>query len=65
MTGKYRGAAHFSCNANCKLSKKVPVIFHNLRGYDSHFIIKEMGKYDTKVSAIPNGLEKCMGFKKQ
>ena len=35
ITGKYRGAAHFSCNDNLKLSKKVPVIFQNLRGYDS------------------------------
>ena len=31
VTGKCRGAAHFSCNANCKLSKKVPVILHNLK----------------------------------
>ena len=30
ITEKFRGAAHFSCNANFKLSKKVPVIFHNL-----------------------------------
>ena len=35
ITGKYGGAAHFSCNANLKLSKKVPLIFHNLRGYQS------------------------------
>ena len=62
VTGKYRGAAHFSCNANCKLSKKVPVIFHNLRGYDSHLIIKEINKFDIKVSVIPNGLEKHMAF---
>ena len=62
VTGKYRGAAHFSCNANCKLSKKVPVIFHNLRGYDSHLKIKEMDKFDVRVSVIPNGLEKCMAF---
>ena len=60
VAGKYRGAAHFSCNANCKLSKNVPVIFHNLRGYDSHLIIKEMDKFDVKV--IPNGLEKYMTF---
>ena len=62
VTGKYRDAAHFSCNANCKLSKKVPVIFHNLRGHDSHLIIKEIGKFDVKVSVIPNGLEKYMAF---
>ena len=62
ITRKYRGAAHFSCNANFKLSKKVPVIFHNLRGYDSHLIIKEVGKFDVKVIVIPNGLEAHMAF---
>ena len=62
ITGKYRGAAHWSCNINLKLSKKNPVIFHNLRGYDSHFIIKEIGKFDVKISVIPSGLEKYMAF---
>ena len=38
ITGKYRGSTHWSCNVNLKLTKKVPVIFHNLRGYDSHLI---------------------------
>ena len=33
---KYRGAAHWSCNINLKLSRKIPLIFHNLRGCDSH-----------------------------
>ena len=28
VTGKYRGSAHWSCNINLKLTKKVPVIFH-------------------------------------
>ena len=32
ITGKYRGALHWSCNINLKISKKVPVIFHNLKG---------------------------------
>ena len=62
ITGKYRGAAHWSCNINLKLSKKIPVIFHNLRGCDSHLIIKEISKSDVKVSVIPNGLQKYMAF---
>ena len=40
IKGKYRGAAHWSCNINLKLTDKIPVIFHNLRGYYSHLIIK-------------------------
>ena len=56
ITGKYRGAAHWSCNANLKLSKKILVIFHTLRVYDSHFIIKEISEFDVKVSVVPSGL---------
>ena len=62
ITGKYRGAAHWSCNINLKISKKVPVIFHNLKGYDSHLIFKELSKFDCKIKVIPNGLEKYMRF---
>ena len=36
ITEKYRGSAHWSCNINLKLTKIVPSIFHNLKGYDSH-----------------------------
>ena len=62
ITGKYRGAAHWSCNINLIVSKKVPVIFHNLKGYDSLLIFKELNKFDCRVSVIPNGLEKYMSF---
>ena len=62
ITGKYRGSAHQDCNNNLKLTKKVPVIFHNLMGYDSHLIIQEIGKFDVEVSVIPNGLKRYMAF---
>ena len=62
VTGKFRGAAHWSCNINLQLTKKVPVIFHNLRGYDSHLIFNELDKFDVKIKVIPNGLEKYMAF---
>ena len=44
------------------MTKKIPVIFHDLRGNDSHLIIKELSKFDVKVSVIPNGLEKYMAL---
>ena len=31
VSGKYRGAAHWSCNINLKITKEVPAIFHNLK----------------------------------
>ena len=62
VTGKFRGAAHRSCNINFQLTKKIPVIFHNLRGYDSHLIFNELDKFDVKINVIPNGLEKYMAF---
>ena len=62
VTGKFRGAAHWNCNINFQLAKNVPVIFHNLRGYDSNLILNELDKFDVKISVIPNGLEKYMAF---
>ena len=60
ITGKYRGSAHCSCNINLRLTKKDPIIFHKLKGFDNHLIMQEIGKFDVKASVIPNGLEKYM-----
>ena len=38
------------------------MIFHNLRGYDSHLIFHELKKFDVRIDIIPNGLEKYMAF---
>ena len=62
VTGKFRGAAYWDCNINFQLTEKVPVIFHNLKGYDSHLIFSELHKFNLKINVIPNGLEKYMAF---
>ena len=41
VTGRYRGSANHDCNVSFSLTDMIPVIFHNLRGYDSHFIMQE------------------------
>ena len=79
ITGKFRGSAHQECNLKLRINPKeikIPVIFHNLRGYDSHFIMQEIGKivkeytYKDKkgevkqmnINAIPCNMEKYMAF---
>ena len=64
VTDKYRGSAHWSSSINFKLTKNVPVIFHNLKRYDSHLIMQKIGKLDVKVIVIPNALEEQMAFTK-
>ena len=79
ITGKFRGSAHLECNLKLRIKPediKIPVVFHNLRGYDSHFIIQQIGeiakkhaytnkkgeKQDLSINAIPNNMEKYMAF---
>ena len=47
---------------NFQLTKKVPVTFHNSRGYKSHLIFDELNKFDVKIDVIINRLEKYMTF---
>ena len=51
ITGKFRGSAHQECNLKLRIKPediKIPVIFHNLRGYDSHFIMQQIGEIANK-----------------
>ena len=61
-TDKFRGAAQWNCNLNFQLTKNVPVILHNLIGYDSHLIFRELEKFDAKTSVISNGFGKYKAF---
>ena len=49
VTRKFRGTAHWSCNINLQLTKKVPAMFHNLGGYNSHLIFCELNKFDVNL----------------
>ena len=62
IIGKFRSAVHWSCNINLQFTEKVPVIFHNLRGYGSHLIFWELNKFDVKNDVIQNRLGKFMEF---
>ena len=76
-TGKYRGSAHEDCNLNYSMTNKIPVVFHNLQGYDSHFIMQEIGNivkknayfdkegkkvYEMSINVIPCNMEKYLAF---
>jgi len=63
LTGKYRGATHSDCNLNYKFTKRIPVVFHNLKNYDVHLLIKPMGMIkDKAISCIPTNDEKYISF---
>lgn len=64
FSGRYRGASHFKCNINYNWRHfKIPVVLHNLKGYDSHLIFSRLGfKTDSKIEAIPETMEKYKSF---
>ena len=56
-TGKYRGAAHSNCNLQYKILSHIPVIFHNLSGYDAHLFIRELSKHTSSMALIAKNKE--------
>ena len=64
FTGQYRGAAHNKCNLMCCKPKILPVIFHNLQGYDAHLFIKQLARLEGELNCIPSTEEKYISFSK-
>ena len=63
----FRGTAHQNCNLNYNDARYILVVFHNLTGYDSHLIIKEVAASPTWegcVHLIPQNKEKYTAFTK-
>lgn len=64
FTGQYRGPAHNVCNLNAKSCKFIPIIFHNLSGYDCHLFITELSKVVGRINLIPKTKEKYISITK-
>ena len=54
ITDKYRAPAHKECNSKLRIPRKIPIIFHNLEGYDGHLIFRELNNFDNiDIQVIP------------
>ena len=65
IVGSSRGAAHDKCNLMYRISKsgkKLPVVMHNLHGYDGHLIVKALRSEFVKVRVIPHNMEKYLSL---
>ena len=65
FTGRFRGAVHQDCNFKYKVEKeryKLPILFHNLRGYDAHLIMQAVRKKHGRINVIPNNYERYQSF---
>ena len=61
----YRGVAHLLCNLQYKIPSYIPVVFHNLSGYDAHMFIKELADSSpdgAKMGAITKNKEDYITF---
>ena len=59
---EYRGAAHSLCNLQYKIPSYIPVVFHNLAGYDAHLFIQELSKYGSQMGVIAKNTEDYISF---
>lgn len=64
FTGLFRGSAHNLCNLLYRKCSFVPVIFHNLSGYDSHLFIRELANFEGEIKIIPQTKEKYLTLTK-
>ena len=61
-TDLYRGPAHSLCNLRYKIPSYIPVVFHNLSGYDAHLFIRELGGHASDMEVITKNKEDYISF---
>ena len=64
-TGKYRGAAHNSCNLRIRRTRTIPVLFHNFTNYDNHLFVRSLGKIEGDINVIARNDEKHISVTKE
>ncbi|XP_024885115.1 uncharacterized protein LOC112463153 [Temnothorax curvispinosus] len=65
LTGRYRGPAHSRCNLNYRNVYVIPVFFHNLSGYDAHFVVEKIANdFEGGVDLLPLTKESYISFSK-
>ncbi|XP_031619421.1 uncharacterized protein LOC116338364, partial [Contarinia nasturtii] len=65
LSGRYRGPSHQSCNLKYQETRHIPVVFHNLSNYDSHFMISKIASgFEGDISIIPINDERYISFTK-
>lgn len=61
--GEISGIAHSLCNLMYQVKPFLPVVIHNLKGYDSHLILKELGpNFAQSIRIIPVNTQKFTTF---
>ena len=66
ITGEYRGPAHSKGNLSLRIDPyrtPIPVIFHNLKNYDSHHLISAIGRTEEKKTAVTDKNGKPIMYK--
>ena len=53
---------HIINATNLRLPRKLPIIFHNLQGYDRHIIFKELNNFNVDITIIPKDIDKYMNI---
>ena len=62
-TGSYRGPTLMKCNLMYKIPSCIPIVFHNLSGYDAHLFIKELASLtDESIGVIAKNTEDYISF---
>jgi len=68
INGQYLATICNKCNLQLQYKRFIPIYLHNLKGYDSHFIVPNLSKYGQNcddVGCIPNNEEKYISFNKK